>query len=68
MISLILIKAATILRLLGNETNQFSTRSKKSEPAIRKQLNIDIKSTTKLNFFSNMKIFINVTNIKCLRF
>ena len=63
------IKAATILRLLGNETNQFNTRSKKSEPAIRKQLNIDIKSTTKLNFFSNyMKIFINVTNIKCLRF
>ena len=64
-----MIKAATILRLLGNETNQFSTRSKKSEPAIRKQLNIDIKSATKLNFFSNyMKIFINVTNIKCLRF
>ena len=45
------IRAAAILRLLGNETIQFSTRSKKSEPAIRKQLNIDIKSTTKLNFF-----------------
>ena len=45
------IRAATILRLLGNETIQFSTRSKKSEPAIQKQLNIDVKSTTKLNFF-----------------
>ena len=29
-------KAATILRLLGNETIQFNTRVKKSEPAIRK--------------------------------
>ena len=44
-------RAATILRLLGHETIQFNTRSKKSEPAIRKQLNIDVKSTTKLNFF-----------------
>ena len=45
------IRAATILRLLGNETIQFSIRGKKSEPGLRKQLNIDVKSTTKFNFF-----------------
>ena len=35
------IKAATILRLLGSETIHFNTRGKKSEPGLRKQLNID---------------------------
>ena len=44
-------KAATILRLLGNETIQFNTRGKKSEPDLRKQLNVEVKSTTKFNFF-----------------
>ena len=44
-------KAATILRLLGNETIQLNTRGKKSEPGLRKQLNIDVKSTTKFYFF-----------------
>ena len=44
-------RAATILRLLGNKTIQFNTRCKKSEPGLRKQLNIDIKSTTKFNFY-----------------
>ena len=29
-------RAATILRLLGNETIQFNTRGKKSEPGLRK--------------------------------
>ena len=37
-------RAATIFWLLGNKTIQFNTRGKKSEPAIRKQLNIDVKS------------------------
>ena len=45
-------KAATILRLLGSETIHFNTRGKKSEPGLRKQLNIDVKSTTKFLFFS----------------
>ena len=45
-------RGATILRLLGNETIQFNTRGKKSELGLRKQLNIDVKSTTKFNFFS----------------
>ena len=45
------IRAATILRLLGNETIQLNTRYKKSEPGLRKQLNINGKSTTKFNFF-----------------
>ena len=32
---------------------QFNTRGKKSEPGLgKKQLNLDIKSTTKFNFFS----------------
>ena len=44
---LVLIRAATILRLLGNETIQLNTRGKKSEPGLRKQLKIDVKSTTK---------------------
>ena len=47
----IITKAATILRLLGNETIQFNTRGKKSEPGLRKQLNIDVQPTTKFNFF-----------------
>ena len=37
-------RAATILRLLRNETIQYNTRGKKSEPDLRKQLNIDIFS------------------------
>ena len=44
-------RAATILRLLGNETIQSDTRGKKSEPVLRKQLNMDVKSTTKFYFF-----------------
>ena len=48
-----------ILRLLGNKTIQFNTRGKKSDPAIQKQLNIDMKFTIKLNFFFKyMTIFI----------
>ena len=50
-VQLIISKAATILRLLGNETIQFNTRGKKSEPGLRKQLNVEVKSTTKFNFF-----------------
>ena len=62
-------RAATILRLLGNETIQFNTRSKKSEPAIQKQLNIDVKSTTKFYFFFKyMNMFIYFTNIRCFHF
>ena len=49
-----LIRAATTLQLLGNETIQFNTRGKKSEPGIRKQLIIDIKSATKINFSLNI--------------
>ena len=45
-------RAATILRLLGNKTFQFSTRGKKSETGLRKQLTTDVKSTTKFIFFS----------------
>ena len=45
------ISAATILRLLGNKTIQLNTRGKKSELGLRKQLNIDVKSTTKFYFF-----------------
>ena len=47
----ITIRAATILRLLGNETIEFNTRGKKSEPGLQKQLNIDVISTTKFSFF-----------------
>ena len=62
-------RAATILRLLRNETIQFNTRGKKSEPGLRKQLNIDIKSTAKLIlFFKYMHIFIYFTNIMHFRF
>ena len=62
-------KAATILRLLGNETIQFNTRGKKSEAGLRKQLNIDVKSTTKFYiFFKYMNIFIYFTNIRRFRF
>ena len=65
----IVIKAAKILRLLGNETIQFNTRVKKSEPAIQKQLKINVKFTTKLNFFFKyMNIFTYFTNIRCFRF
>ena len=63
------IKAATILRLLVNETNQFNTRDKKSEPGLQKQLNIDVKSTTKLDFsFKYINIFIYFTNKRCFHF
>ena len=64
-------RAATIIRLLGNETIQFNTRGKKSEPGLRKlkQLNIDVKSTTKFYFFFNcMNMFIYFTNIRRFRF
>ena len=58
---LILSKAATILRLLGNETIHFNTRGKKSEPDLRKQLNIEVKSTTKFKFFSlNILIYLYI--------
>ena len=64
----LLTRAATILRLLGNETIQFNTRGKESEPGLRIQLNIDIKSTTKLIFFLKyMNIFIYFINIRCFR-
>ena len=62
-------KAATILRLLGNETIQLNTRGKKSEPGLRKQLNKDVKSTTKFYlFFKYMNIFIYFTNIRHFQF
>ena len=61
-------RAATILRLLGNETIQFNTQGKKSEPGLRKQLNIDVKSTTKFYVFKYMNIFIYFTNIRHFRF
>ena len=55
--------------LLGNRTIEFNTRGKKSEPGLRKQLNTDIKSTTKLNFFYKyMNIFIYFTDIRRFRF
>ena len=67
--ALLTTKAATILRLLGNETIQFNTRGKKSESGLRKQLNIDVKSTTKFYiFFKYMNIFIYFTNIRRFRF
>ena len=50
MLSMI-IRAATILWLLGNGTIQFNTQGMKSELGLRKQLNIDVKSTTKFYFF-----------------
>ena len=57
-------KAATILRLLGNETIHFNTRGKKSE------LNIEVKSTTKFKFFffKYINIFIYFTIIRRFRF
>ena len=54
------IRAPTILRLLGKEMIQFKTRIKKGEPDLRKQLKIDTKSTTKLEFslkFLNLFIY-----------
>ena len=59
-------RAATILRSLGNEAIQFSTQVKKNEPGIQKQLNTDVKSTTKLIF--SIYIFIYFPNIMCFRF
>ena len=47
-------RAATILWLLRNKTIQFNTRVKKSEPGHQKQLKIDVKSSTKLNFSLNI--------------
>ena len=62
-------RAATILQLLGNEMIQYNTRGKKSEPGLRKQLNIDVKSTTKFYFFFKyMNIFIYFTNIRRFHF
>ena len=52
--------AATILRLLGNETIQFNTRVKKTEPGIRKQLKIDVKSTTNFDFHLNLRIYLYI--------
>ena len=55
--------------VLGNKTIQFNTRGNKSEPGLRKQLNIDVKSTTKFYFFFKyMSIFIYFTNIRRFRF
>ena len=53
-------KAAKILRLLRNETIQLNTRGKKSEPGLRKQLNKDIKSTTKFYFFLQIYEYIYI--------
>ena len=48
---------------------QFNTQGKKSEPGLQKQLNIDVKSTTKFYFFFKyMYIFIYFTNIRHFRF
>ena len=61
LLKLVAYKAATILRLLGNETIHFNTRGKKSEPDLRKQLNIEVKSTTKFKFFSlNILIYLYI--------
>ena len=61
MYTLFLNKAGTILRLLGNKTIHFNTRGKKSEPDLRKELNIEVKSTTKLKFFSlNILIYLYI--------
>ena len=43
-----------ILRLLGNETIQFNTRGKKSEPDLRKKLKVDVNSSAKLDFPLNI--------------
>ena len=43
-----------ILWLLGNKMIQSNTRGKKSEPGIQKKLNINVKSSTKLNFSLNI--------------
>ena len=65
----VITKAATILRLLGDETIQFNTRGKKSEPGLRKQLNTDVKSTTKFHFFFKyMNIFIYFSSIRHFHF
>ena len=65
----LIIKAATILRLLGNKMIQSNTLVKKSEPGLRKQLKIDIKSNSKIRFFfKNMNIFVYFTNIRCFHF
>ena len=58
-----------IFRLLGNEMIQFSTRVKKTEPCLQKQLKINIKITTKFDFsLTYMNIFIIFSNIRCIRF
>ena len=39
----------------------FNTRGKKSEPGLRKELNIEVKSTTKFMFFSlNILIYLYI--------
>ena len=46
-----------ILRLLANKTIQFNIQVKKTEPGLRKQLKIDIKSATKFDFSLNIWIY-----------
>ena len=58
------IRSAPILRLLGNETNQFIARGKKTELSVRKQLNIEVKSTTKLDFPLNILIYLYILQMK----
>ena len=54
---MVLIRAATILRLLGNKMIQLNTRVKKTEPGLRKQLKINIKSATNFSFSLNIWIY-----------
>ena len=65
-----------ILWLLGNEMIQSNTRVKKSEPGLRNQVKIDVKSiyVTYLYIFTNIRcfrfqyfIFQASANFKCLR-
>ena len=58
-----------ILRLLRNETIQYNTRVRKSEPGLRKLLKIDVKSTTKFDFsLKYTNIFIYFCNVRFFRF
>ena len=50
-----------IFRLLRNKTIQFNTRSKKSKPGLRKQLNIDVKSATKFIYYILILLYIFLT-------
>ena len=53
-------RAATILRLLTNETIRFNTRVKKCELGLRNQLKIDVKSTAKSDFHLNLPIYLYI--------